>query len=180
MPAISTAIQYERLNAANWGHWRSQLLRLETQTYEPSRQDTPETLEKIICHEKGVSLAAINGVQLAGFCLGAPLEAFSHIRGPAEDSLRGSATVLYAADTLVDDEYRGQGIGRKLKAHQIDAARSEGFEQVSGRNRAGLADAMWRLNSSLGARAVHIIEKDYQDGIEPDLCIYYRIALSAP
>ena len=177
MPVISTAIQYERLNAANWGHWRSQMLRLETQTYEPSRQDTPETLEKIISNEKGVSLVAINGEQLAGFCLGAPLEAFAHVRGPAEDSLRGSATVLYAADTLVDDDYRGQGIGRELKVRQIDAAQSEGFEQVSGRNRAGLANAMWRLNSSLGARAVHIIEKDYRDGIEPDLCIYYRIPL---
>jgi len=36
---------------------------------------------------------------------------------------------------------------------------------------------MWQLNVSLGARAVHIIEKDYKDGIEPDLCIYYRIPL---
>ena len=140
----------------------------------------PETLEKIVCNEKGVSLAAIDNKRLAGFCLGAPLEAFAHVRGPAEDPLRGSATVLYAADTLVDDDYRGQGIGRELKTRQINAAWSEGFRQVSGRNRAGLADTMWQLNSSLGARAVHIIEKDYQDGIEPDLCIYYRIALSAP
>jgi len=173
-------MQYERLNTANWDHWRPQMLRLEARTYEPSRQDTPETLGKIVCNEKGVSLAAIDNKQLAGFCLGAPLEAFAHVRGPAEDPLRGSATVLYAADTLVDDDYRGQGIGRELKTRQIDAAWSEGFQQVSGRNRAGLADAMWQLNSSLGARAVHIIEKDYQDGIEPDLCIYYRIALSAP
>ena len=173
-------MQYERLNAVNWDHWRPQMLHLEARTYEPSRQDTPETLEKIVCNEKGVSLAAIDNKRLAGFCLGAPLEAFAHVRGPAEDPLRGSATVLYAADTLVDDDYRGQGIGRELKTRQIDAAWSEGFRQVSGRNRAGLADAMWQLNSSLGARAVHIIEKDYQDGIEPDLCIYYRIALSAP
>jgi len=173
-------MQYERLNTANWDHWRPQMLRLEARTYEPSRQDTPETLGKIVCNEKGVSLAAIDNKQLAGFCLGAPLEAFAHVRGPAEDPLRGSATVLYAADTLVDDDYRGQGIGRELKTRQIDAAWSEGFQQVSGRNRAGLADAMWQLNRSLGARAVHIIEKDYQDGIEPDLCIYYRIALSAP
>ena len=173
-------MQYERLNAVNWDHWRPQMLHLEARTYEPSRQDTPETLEKIVCNEKGVSLAAIDNKRLAGFCLGAPLEAFAHVRGPAEDPLRGSATVLYAADTLVDDDYRGQGIGRELKTRQIDAAWSEGFRQVSGRNRAGLADTMWQLNSSLGARAVHIIEKDYQDGIEPDLCIYYRIALSAP
>ncbi|HCX87413.1 MAG TPA: hypothetical protein DG761_05270 [Gammaproteobacteria bacterium] len=170
-------MQYQRLNAGNWENWRSQILRLEAQVYEPSRQDTPETLERIICDEKGVSLAAIDGEQLAGFCLGAPLEAFAHVRGPAEDPLCGSGTVLYAADTLVDTAFRGQGIGRELKARQIDTARSAGFKQICGRNRAGLADAMWQLNVSLGARAVHIIEKDYKDGIEPDLCIYYRIPL---
>ncbi len=173
-------MHYERLNVANWSRWRPQMLRLETQTYEPSRQDTSDTLEKIVCNEKGVNLVAIDDQQLAGFCLGAPLEAFAHVRGPAEDPFRGNATVLYAANTLVDDHYRRQGIGRELKTRQIDAARSEGFQQISGRNRAGLADAMWQLNSSLGARAIHIIEKDYQDGIEPDLCIYYRIALTVP
>ena len=170
-------MQYEPLNAGNWANWRTQILRLEAQTYEPSRQDTPEALQRIICDEKGVSLAAIDGEQLVGFCLGAPLEVFDHVRGPAEDPLRGNDTSLYAADTLVDTAFRGQGIGRSLKTRQIEAARLAGFEQICGRNRAGLADTMWQLNVSLGARAVHIIEKDYRDGIEPDLCIYYRIPL---
>jgi len=174
------SMQYPRLNAQNWAQWREPILLLEAQIYEPSRQDTPETLEGIICDGHGVSLAAVEGDRLAGFCLGAPLEHFAHVRGPAEDPVRGSATALYAADTLVDAHYRGQGIGRELKVRQIEAARSEGFKSVCGRNRAGLANAMWRLNTSLGARAVHIIEKDYQDGIEPDICIYYHMALPKP
>ena len=173
-------MQYQRLGTHNWTHWRKAILLLETQIYEPSRQDTPETLERIICDGQSVSLAGIDGDQLAGFCLGAPLEYFAHVRGPAEDPARGSESALYAADTLVDTHYRGQGIGRELKARQIEAARSEGFTSICGRNRAGLAQAMWQLNTSLGARAVHIIEKDYQDGIEPDICIYYHIALSVP
>ena len=68
----------------------------------------------------------------------------------------------------------------RITARQIEAASSEGFTSICGRNRAGLAQAMWQLNTSLGARAVHIIEKDYQDGIEPDICIYYHMALSVP
>ena len=172
-------MQYQRLGTHNWTHWREAILLLETQIYEPSRQDTPETLERIICDGQSVSLAGIDGDQLAGFCLGAPLEHFAHVRGPAEDPTRGSNTALYAADTLVDAHYRGRGIGRELKVRQIETACSEGFKSVCGRNRVGLANAMWRLNTSLGARAVHIIEKDYQDGIEPDICIYYHIAVSA-
>jgi len=174
------SMRYPRLNAENWAQWRERILLLEAQVYEPSRQDTPETLKGIIYDEHGISLAAVQGDRLVGFCLGAPLENFAHVRGPAEDPVRGSASALYAADTLVDVHYRGQGIGRELKVRQIEAARSEGFKSVCGRNRAGLAETMWQLNTSLGARATHIIEKDYQDGIEPDVCIYYHIALSAP
>ena len=58
-------MQYEPLNTGNWANWRTQILRLEAQVYEPSRQDTPETLERIICEEKGVSLAPIDSEQLA-------------------------------------------------------------------------------------------------------------------
>jgi len=173
-------MRYQRLGTRNWTQWREAVLLLEAQIYEPSRQDTPETLERIICDERGISLAAVEGGRLAGFCLGAPLEIFADVRGPAEDPVRGSNSALYAADTLVDAHYRGQGIGREFKVRQIEAARSEGFKSVCGRNRVGLAQAMWRLNASLGARAVHIIQKDYRDGIEPDICIYYHIALSAP
>ena len=173
-------MQYQRLGTHNWTQWREAILALEAQIYEPSRQDTPETLERIICDGQSVSLAAIDGDRLTGFCLGAPLEIFAHIRGPAEDPVRGGASALYAADTLVDVHYRCQGIGRELKVRQIQAAYLEGFKSVCGRNRVGLARAMWQLNTSLGARAVHIIEKDYQDDIGPDICIYYHITLSAP
>ena len=173
-------MQYPRLNAQNWAQWREPILLLEAQIYEPSRQDTPETLEGIICDGHGVSLAAVEGDRLAGFCLGAPLGHFAPVRGPAEDPGRGSAPAPDGAGTQGGAHYRGQGIGRELKLRQIEAARSEGFRSVCGRNRAGLAQAMWRLNTSLGARAVHIIEKDYQDGIEPDICIYYHMALPKP
>ena len=170
-------MHYDNLDSGNWAHWHEAILDLETEAYEASRRDRPETLQKIICDPHGASLAAIDGDRLAGFCLGAPLELFAHVRGPAEDSGRGDMTVLYSADTCVSPTYRGKGVGRELKTRQLTLARSVGYQLIAGRNRAGLANAMWQLNRSLGARAVHIIEKDYGDGIEPDICIYYHIKL---
>jgi len=170
-------IHYDSLDDGNWAQWREAILELEAKAYEASRQDRPETLERIILDPRGVSLAAFDGGRLAGFCLGAPLERFAHVRGPAEDPGRGDSTVLYSADTCVGPAYRGKGVGRELKTRQLALARSAGYQLIAGRNRAGLANAMWQLNRSLGARAVHLIEKDYEDGIEPDICIYYHIKL---
>jgi hypothetical protein len=56
-------------------------------------------------------------------------------------------------------------------------AKTKGYRFISGRNRAVLAQRMWRLNRSLGARPLHIIEGDYQDNLTPDICIYYAIHL---
>ena len=63
-------MHYQRLGTHNWTHWRETILLLEAQIYEPSRQDTPETVEHIICDERGISLAAVEGGRLPGFCLG--------------------------------------------------------------------------------------------------------------
>ena len=170
-------MHYEALNDGNWVQWRDAILTIETQVYESSRQDSPDTLQKIICDPQGASLAAVDDDQLAGFCLGAPLEQFAQVRGPAEDPMRGDGTVLYSADTCVSPAFRGKGVGRELKTRQLTLATSVGYQFIAGRNRARLADAMWQLNCSLGARAVHIIEYDYADGIQPDICIYYHIKL---
>ena len=171
-------MRIQGLSADNWATWHAQILHIETQVYEPSRRDTIDTLESIIFNSQGVSLVAIENERVAGFCLGAPLEHFSRIRGPAEDSSLNSRTTIYAADTCVSPSNQGKGIGRALKIQQLARAREQGYQRVTGRNRALYADAMWRLNRSLGARAVHIIEGDYHDGLTPDICIYYMIDLT--
>ena len=106
-----------------------------------------------------------------------PLIFFFHVRGPREDTEPLPNQVLYSADTCVCSKFRRRGVGRALKQQQIQLAQQAGFQAITGRNRAGLAQTMWRLNRSLGARAVHIIEADYRDDLESDLCIYYRIDL---
>jgi len=168
----------EALNPENWPFLKADILAIESSTYEPSRRDSPDFLEKIVTHPKSLSLIARINNETAGFCLGAPLDLFSHVRGPREDTEPLPSRVLYSADTCVCSQFRRQGVGRALKQQQIQLAQQAGFQAITGRNRAGLAQDMWRLNRSLGARAFHIIENDYNDDLTPNLCIYYRINLT--
>jgi ribosomal protein S18 acetylase RimI-like enzyme len=170
-------MQYEPLDDKNWTLWGHQIIALESTVYEASRQDNPETLQDIICHPKSASLIAHDQSSVAGFCLGGPIELFPHVRGPSEDLTRGHFQTLYSADTCVAPIFQGRGIGRKLKLLQRTVAKTKGYRFISGRNRAVLAQRMWRLNRSLGARPIHIIEGDYQDNLTPDICIYYSIHL---
>ena len=139
-------MRIQSLSADNWLTWRSQILQLETQVYEPSRRDTVETLESIVFDSQGVSFIAIENDRVVGFCLGAPLERFSRIRGPAEDPFFNSRSTLYAADTCVSPHDQGKGIGRALKIQQLIRAKEQGYQRVTGRNRALYAGSMWRLN----------------------------------
>ncbi|MDP6140309.1 MAG: hypothetical protein QF734_09155 [Arenicellales bacterium] len=175
-----SGMDIERLNKHNWARYRDQILAIEKNAYEAARRDEPRTLERIACNPAGVSLVATEGDQVTGFCLAGPLEDFSHVHGPNTDPTLSSRTTLYSADTCVASQWRGRGLGRQLKLAQLVQAAGAGYRIVSGRNRAGLAHAMWVLNRSLGARALHLIENDYADSLEPNLCIYYHITLPVP
>ncbi|MBL6917923.1 MAG: hypothetical protein ISR36_04435 [Gammaproteobacteria bacterium] len=170
-------MHYEPLDHKNWALWRRQIIMLESTVYEASRQDNPKTLRDIICHSKSASFIAHDKSTVAGFCLGGPIELFPHVRGPSEDSTRGHFQTLYSADTCVAPIFQGRGIARELKLLQRTVAKTKGYRFISGRNRAVLAQKMWGLNRSLGARPIHIIEGDYQDNLVPDICIYYVINL---
>jgi len=167
----------EALNPENWPFLKADILAIESSTYEPSRRDSLDFLEKIVTHPKSLSLIARINNETAGFCLGAPLDLFFHVRGPREDTEPLPNQVLYSADTCVCSKFRRRGVGRALKQQQIQLAQQAGFQAITGRNRAGLAQDMWRLKVSVGARFVHILEDDYRDDLESDLCIYYRIDL---
>jgi GNAT superfamily N-acetyltransferase len=165
------------VDKTTWLRFRDQVLALETELYEPARRDSPETLDRIARSPRGASVLAIDGGHVAGWCLGGPLEDFAHVGGVATDAHLGDSDTLYSADTLVAPGFQGHGLGRRLKSAQVDLARSLGYRRLTGRNRVGLAAAMWHINRSLGARTLAIVEGDYNDDLEPNRCIYYEIEL---
>ncbi len=173
-------LNYIPLDAQNWHRYEEQIEAIENVVYEAARRDTIETLERIACHSRSACIVALDDDKIAGFCFGAPLEEFPQVTGANTDSHWGKCNTLYSADTAIHPDYHGRGIGRELKTRQLQRARELGYSYVSGRNREGLADAMWHINQTLGARIDQRLENDYDDDIQPNVCIYYKIYLRAP
>ena len=170
-------IKLELIDRCLWAPIRDAVATIENQVYEPARRDTIGSLEAVVLHPRGVSVVALEGESVAGFCLGAPLECFSRVSGVRTDPNWGQGNTLYSFDTAVEKRYRGRGIARGLKSFQLDTAKAAGYACVAGRNRVGHADAMWKLNSDLGAMQVQYLEDDYPDECIPNACIYYHIRL---
>ena len=158
----------------------------EALVYEPARRTGRDELGLAF---KGDGVAVIaeafeeRDFRLVGCALAAPLEHFGHVAGPDRDLLRGTDTCLYAIALTVDEPYRGHGIGRRLKVALLNEAKkrkrpdgSPRFLQLAGRNRVGAADAMMRLNRSLGAFELRRVPLAYSDGGET---IYYRQPVAA-
>jgi GNAT superfamily N-acetyltransferase len=174
---MNAAVILERLDDRLWCRFRDAVETIENSVYEPARRDTLEDFDKVVLHPRGVSVIALAGEQVAGFCLGAPLECFPRVGGVLDDPRWGEGSTLYSVDTTVVESYRGRGIARQLKVFQLDAARASGYGFVAGRNRVGYADAMWTINRDLGAVKVQYLEGDYPDRGVPNACNYYHICL---
>lgn len=175
-------ITIQGLDAQTWEQHAAAIMRVEKASYEPARQDSLEFLAKVVKHPRGVSMVALADDVVAGFCFGGPLEVFPEAPGAQTDPNWGQGNTLYSADVTVAAPYRGQGIGRQLKAAQIARARALGYRFIAGRNRVQLAERMWQLNQAFGAYQVQYLKNSYDDGREPRDCIYYHIDLgvSAP
>ena len=158
----------------------------EAEVYEPARRSPREELALAFENDGVAVVAEVNESgksRVVGCALAAPLESFGHVAGPDLDPLRGTGTCLYALAVTVDPDFRGQGLGRKLKVALLKEAaqrkRSDGsrrFLQIAGRNRLGAADPMIRLNRSLGAFELRRIPLAYSDGGE---ALYYRQPVGA-
>ncbi len=83
----------------------------------------------------------------------------------------------WARRASVAARIRGLAIGRRLKGEQLTMARALGYGFCPGRNRAGLAAAMWHINRALGAYGVRYLRDGYDDELEPRDCIYSHIDL---
>jgi GNAT superfamily N-acetyltransferase len=172
-----TDISIRRLDQSSWADFEDRIMRIEDESYEPARRDHREFFARIVGQPRAVTLVALRDDAVLGFCFGAPLESFPEVDGTWSDPEWSRGTTLYCADVTVSGAYRGRGIGFLLKRSLLEEARQLGYRYVAGRNRVGMAAAMWRLNRRLGAYQVQWLERSYRDRLQPSDCIYYHIDL---
>ncbi|MEM6961352.1 MAG: aminotransferase class III-fold pyridoxal phosphate-dependent enzyme, partial [Myxococcota bacterium] len=162
------------------------IMALEAKVYEAARRDARTKLQMAF-EEGGVAVVAEvkteSGMRLVGSALGAPLERIKNLDGCVDDPYYGAEHTLYSLALTVDPEFRGMGLGYKLKSAQLRAAASIRREDASpryrhatARNRVGATDAMMRISERLGGYEVFRLESQYE---AQAAARYYRMPLGA-
>ncbi|MCA9791217.1 MAG: aminotransferase class III-fold pyridoxal phosphate-dependent enzyme, partial [Candidatus Eremiobacteraeota bacterium] len=160
-----------------WEEYREQIMELEHSIYEPARQDSEEFLRGIVEADRQLCILALSPEgEVAGYSFSAPIKNFSKVRGPHEDPEMGRGTTLYSADIGVHSDYRGMGLGLRLKRRQVEQARQLGFSFIRSRNRIDSTAAMMLINQAFGSRELRRYEKDY--GADQATSLYWSLPLS--
>lgn len=174
-PVDSSAIRVREVDPAEIAAVITAIVRLEAEVYEEARRDDPEHLATAFL-EGGIAIIAEDEQgYIVGSCLGAPLERFGHVAGCAQDPRIGDGTTLYSTATTVHPDFRGLGVGRRMKTAQLAAARGR-YKFVTGRNRVGAADTMTRLVRSLGGVVTQRLRGQYEGDGD---AVYYTVPLTA-
>ena len=155
---------------------------LESDAYEAARRDPISYLRTVAEAKDGIMLVAEASDGMVGMSFAAPLELWWGTDGPAQDPNRGQGNTLYSADITVAERARGRGIGWRLRLEQLKlaltaktATGAPRYAFITGRNRMGVADAMWSINRKLGAYTARVFTSQY--GVAVGRSRYYRIPL---
>lgn len=170
------------VDAETFEVWADAIEAIQAEVYEPARRDALALLKLVTASKGGQCIIAVDPQGLVGYTFAAPVELWPSKAGPRDDVHRGEGNTLYSADLTVAPRGRRRGIGWRLRAAMIRAAlavrRPDGrprYAYITGRNRIGAADAMWRLNQRFGAYEVARYAGQY--GEAGAMSRYYRIPL---
>ena len=177
-----SGVRYRQVDPGESESMLAAVLALETRVYEPARRDSAEKLGLAFRDPDGVAIVAElqEGDQwtLVGCALGAPLEHASKVAGPDRDPMRRLNNTMYVIAVTTDPAHRGYGIGRHLKEEMLRAAATRTDKHgasrylfCSGRQRVGAAEVMMRINQSLGASQVFLLDNQYGEDAQ---AWYYR------
>lgn len=161
----------------SWTQYEKDILSLEAMAFSAAQCHPVSFYLNMLNNERSLCYIALVNGEPSGFLFSAALELFEDTKGVLDDPYFGEGIVLYTADMVVNPQFRKQGIGKALKTQQLAEAKSQGYRVVAGRNRLKYADAMWRINQSLGAKVVRHLTGIYKDGRLPNECIYHHLAL---
>ena len=170
-------ITYINIDQNIWQRHQDAVMALEAMAFSPKQCHPKSFYQHIIDNPRHISYLALKEQHVVGFSFAAPLELFAHYPGVKEDPYYNLGTVLYGADMVVNPDCRKQGIGKAFKTMQLKDAKALGYQYIAGRNRLEFAHAMWCVNQALGAKEVQRLTGIYQDGRQPNACIYYHIKL---
>jgi acetylornithine/succinyldiaminopimelate/putrescine aminotransferase len=175
--SILIAKQFEgeliRLTAENFERYRGAILDIQRLNYEPTRQTSIDKFDETARSPKGIALGFVKKGKLEGIVFAAPLKHFELERGVRNDPYYHDDSVLYMLDTTINEDYRGEGLGRFLKYALTTMAMVQGVRRLHGRNRDRLASSMMAINLSLGAYELQYIPEDYPDFEEFRDVFYY-------
>lgn len=162
-----------RITAENFERYRGAILDIQRQNYEPSRQTSIDKFDEAARSPKGIALGFLKKGKLEGIVFAAPLKHFELERGVRNDPYYHDDSVLYMLDTTINEDFRGEGLGRFMKYALTTLAMVQGVRRLNGRNRDRLAASMMAINFSLGAYELQYIPEDYPDFEEFRDVFYY-------
>lgn len=177
------------LDPKEWGEYAEKVVDIENATYEDGRRDSEEDLRRMVMGEGGVGVLLVRytdiGERVLGYAFGGPVEHYKS-DGPRDDPMNGRHNTFYSANITVAPGARSTGLGRRLKAAQVqrvqeikNADGTPRYMFMTGRNRLYFTREMANINRNFGAYVVEHYRRD-QYGDRSGQALYYRIPLRRP
>ena len=162
-------------NKGNFEKYSHEIVSIQKQVYEANRQTPIETFKKIIENQNSVAVGILKNKALVGINFSGPIHLFGNEKGLSDHEDFNNPKALYTADTTILPEMKGREMGRNLKYLSIILGLEKGVRVFTGRNRQVHASKMFEINLSLGAFEYKYIKNDYQDDLEFNDVIHYKI-----
>lgn len=177
------------LDPHEWDDYADKIVEIENATYEEGRRDSEEDLRRMVVGDGGVGVLLVRytdiGERVLGYAFGGPVEHYKS-DGPRDDPMSGRSNTFYSANITVAPGARSTGLGRRLKAAQVQRVKeiknangAPRYMFMTGRNRLYFTREMANINRNFGAYVVEHYRRD-QYGDLSGQALYYRIPLRRP
>ena len=166
------------INKENYKTFRSDIIELEKEIYEPTRQTDIKEFDKLIDNQPNIALALLDkNSKMIGISFAGRMSLFPNERGLRRCRHFNDDKTLYMVDTTICSSEQGKGLGKYLKYTLEIIGIAQELNYIYGRNRDKLAGAMFGVNVSLGCVPEIYLEEDYPDDEEYRDVFIYRSPL---